>query len=63
MTAALAIAILSTIDKLIDLYAMMLSRASDEDAEKLLKVIAERETWWQRNVWEPLGRFIAREGE
>lgn len=58
MTAALVIAILSTIDKLIDLYALMMSRASDEDAEKLLAVIVEREEWWQRNLWGPIGRWL-----
>ena len=60
---ALLIAILTTINKVIDLYGTMLDRASDEDAEKLLKVIAAREAWWQEHVWEPIGKFLAQGGE
>lgn len=59
MTASLIIAILSTISKLIDLYALMIEKASDEDAEKLMKVIAERENWWQERIWRPIGDFLA----
>ena len=59
MTATLIIAVLTTINKVIDLFQTMLAKSSDEDAQKLLKVIAEREAWWQANVWGPIGKFLA----
>ena len=60
MTAALVVAILTTINKVIDLYALMIEKASPEDAEKLLKVVAEREVWWQENIWKPIGVFLSK---
>jgi hypothetical protein len=54
----LLIAILTTINKIIDLYGTMIEKASPEDQQKLLKVIAEREAWWQQNIWRKIGDFL-----
>ena len=58
MTPALLLAVLSTTDKILDLYALMLEKASPETAEKLLSTIAENIEWWQENVWRKLGDFL-----
>jgi len=60
MTAALVVAILTTINKGMDLFTLLLAKASPEDAEKLVKVIIEREAWWQENIWKPIGDFLSK---
>jgi len=59
MTPAIALAILSSYDKTLDLVALMLEKASDEDVAKIIAVWTENTVWWQEQVWRPLGSFIS----
>jgi len=58
MTPAIALAIIGSYDKTVELVGTMLEKASPEDAAKLIGMWVEREAWWQENVWRQLGEWI-----
>ena len=58
MTLTLVLALLVTLNKIIDLFVLMISRADEATAKTLIDLWVERETWWQDNIWRPIGQWI-----
>ncbi len=58
MTLTLVLALLVTLNKIIDLFILMISKADEATAKKLIALWLERETWWQNNIWRPIGEWI-----